>query len=268
MSRHGFLGAWIVVSVALLATQLLADDDTVTLKSGEVINGRVLSETDSNVNVEVSNPRHTIFMTRIIAKADIKKIHSLTPAQHQENEMFDALGQYHLNLNQEFTPEQYTTVIAACDKFLATYPHSEHLATVTDQRAAWAFEKSEVEYGHVKFGGTWMTPDQKKPLVEEAQRYQLEQALQKQVQVVRAARARVDAAHKEHDFLHSDAGYKGKLLPQPEYDQVMARYHANDDELAQAPPALDAAMAKFNELTEAYRNLGGTVNFQQQLDAK
>jgi len=268
MSRHGFLAAWIVVSVALLATPLLADDDTVTLKSGEVIFGRVVSETDSNVNVEVTNAHHTIFMTRTIAKADVREIHRLTPAQHQENDMFEVLGQYHLDPNQEFTPAQYAVVVAACDKFLVTYPNSEHRAKVTDQRAAWAFEQSEVEEGHVKFGGTWMTPDQKKPLVEEAERHQLEQALQKQVQVVRAARARVDAAHKEHDFLHSDAGYKGKMLPQPEYDQVMARYHANDDELASAPPALDAAMAKFNELNSTYHDLGGTVNFQQQLDAK
>jgi hypothetical protein len=88
------------------------------------------------------------------------------------------------------------------------------------------------------------------------------------VQIVRAARARVDAAQKEHNFLHSEAGYKGKMLEQPEYDQVMARYHANDEELAKAPAALAAAMAKFNELNTAYHNAGGTLNFQAQIEAK
>src|SRR5580658_3974428 len=145
MSRLGFFRAGIVIGVALLATPLLADDDTVTLNSGEVINGRVISETDSNVDVEVANAHHTIFTTHTFAKADIKEIHQLTPTQRQENADFDALGRYHLSPNQEFTSDQYAAVLADYDKFLTTYPHSEYLAKVTDRRTQWAFEKSQVE---------------------------------------------------------------------------------------------------------------------------
>lgn len=266
-------------SLALLPLRLLAAGDTVTLNSGEVINGRVVSETDSNVAVEISNEHQTVFTTRTIPRSDIKEMHQLTLAQRQENEAYAALGRYQLNANQEFTLAQYAQVIADYNKFVAAYPNSEYAAKVTDQWTQWRFEKFEVEHGRVKFGGKWMTPEQKKPLVEEwqrqqterlqaQQRQQLERALQAQVPVIRAAKARVVAAQKEHDFLHSEAGYAHKVLPQPEYDQVMARYHANDEELAKAPAALDAAMAKFNEWNAAYRKDGGTVNFQEQIDAK
>jgi hypothetical protein len=269
----------IVFAVFLVTVNTRAANDTVTLNSGEVVSGRIVSETDSNVDVEVSNEHHTIFTTRTIAKTDVKEIHQLTPAQRQESEMYEALGRYQLNPNQEFTATYYAQVMAAFDRFLTTYTNSEYTAKIAEERAEWRFEKFEVEHGRVKFGGKWMPPERKKPLVEELQRQQaerlqteqrqqLERALQSQVQVVRAARARLDAAQKEHNFLHSDAGYRGKVLPQPEYDQVMARYHANDEELAQAPAELAAATAKFNQLNTAYRNAGGTVNFQEQLEAK
>jgi hypothetical protein len=248
----------IVFVVFLATTNLRAADDTVTLNSGEIVSGRIVSQTDSNLDIEVSNEHHTIFTTRTIDKADIKEIHQLTPAQRQESEMYEALARYQLNPNQEFTSAYYAQAMAAFDKFLAAYPNSEYTAKIAAKRADWRFEKFEVEHGRAKFGGTWMTPERKKPLVEEfqrqqaerlrtQQRQQLEGALQSQVQIVRAARARVDAAQKEHNFLHN---------------------HANDEELAQAPAALNAAMKKFNELNTAYRNAGGTVNFQQQIDGK
>jgi len=268
MSRRGFLRTWVLFTVVLLPLRLLAQDDTVTLNSGEVINGRVVSQTDSNVAVEISNEHHTVFTTRSIARSDIKEMHQFTPAQRQGNKAYAVLQRYQLNPNQEFTSAQYDQVIEAYDKFVATYPNSEYASNVTAQLTEWRFEKFEVENGRVKFGDKWMMPDQKKPLEEELHRQQLEQALQSQVQVVRAAKARVTAAQREHDFLHSDAGYRGKLLLQPEYDRVMALYHANDGELAKAPAALNAAMAKFNELNNTYRTAGGAINFQEQLNAK
>jgi hypothetical protein len=279
MSRLVFLFTWIALGLALLPLRLQAASDTVTLTSGEIVIGRVVSETDSNVDVEISNEHHTVFTTRTISKSDIKEMHQLTPAQRQEDEAYEALGRYQFNPNQEFTSAQYAQVIAAYDKFLATYPNSEYATKVAGQRTEWRFEKFEVENGRVKFDGKWMTPEQKKPLAEEVQRQQtekfqaqqrkqLEQALQAQVQVVRAAKARLAAAQKEHDFLHSTAGYKGKMLEQPEYDRVMLRYHANDEELSKAPSALNDAMAKFNEWNTTYHKAGGTINFQEQIDGK
>ena len=267
---HGpILCLFVSVSILFLASPVAhAATDTVTLNSGEVVSGRIVSETDSNVDVEVSNERHTIFHTRTIARSDIKEVHKITPEQRQQEEAYEALHQYELNPDHELSSARYAEGLAAFDRFLAAYPNSEYAAQVTRERTDWQFENSELAQGRVKFAGKWMTPEERQPLLDQLQRQQLELALQTQVKSVLAARARVDAAHKEHDFLHSEAGYKGKVLPQPEYDQVMARYHANDEELANAPLALNEAVAKFNRLNDAYHKTGGTVDFQAQLDAK
>ena len=253
-----------LVSVGVRAEE----DDSVTLNSGEIVKGRITSQTDADVTIEVTNERHTIFTTRIIARADIKEVYKPTPEQRQANAAYEALGRYQLNPNQELKPTDYAEGIAAFDKFSAAYPNSEQATNIVARQTEWRFEKFEVDNGRVKFADKWMMPESKKPLVEEQQRQSLEQSLPNQVQIVKAARARVAAAQKEHDFLHSTAGYKGKTLPPDEYTRVMARYAANDAEIPKANANLAAAMTKFNELYAQYQKLGGTVNYQEQVDAK
>jgi hypothetical protein len=261
---------FLLVATILSLTPLcaLAIDDSVTLNSGEIVKGRVTSETDTDMTVEVSNERHTVFTTRTIARADIKEFHKLTPEQRQEGEAYEELERYHLDPNQEFKSAYYAGRIAAFDKFLAAYPNSEHAAEIAAQQTEWRFEKFEVDSGRVKFANKWMMPDAKEPLVEELRRQNAERNLQYQVRIVKTAQARVDAAQKEHNFLHSTAGYKDKVLPPAEYTQVMARYAANDAEIPKANANLAAATAKFNELYAAYQKIDGTVNYQEQINAK
>jgi hypothetical protein len=266
--RVGLLRAAALLGLLLLSNPLLVADDSVTLNSGEIITGRITSQTDTDVTVEVSNERHTIFTTRTIAKSDIKEVYKPTPEQRQASAAYEALGRYQLDPNQEFKSADYAEGIAVFDKFLAVYPNSEYATNITARQTEWRFEKFEVDNGRVKFADKWMLPDAKKPLVEEQQRQSLERSLQSQVPIVKAARARVAAAQKEHDFLHSTAGYKGKVLPHPEYEHVMARYAANDAEIPKANANLAAATAKFNELNAQYQKLGGTVNYQEQIDGK
>jgi hypothetical protein len=254
----------------LLLTPLcvLAVDDSVTLNSGEIVNGRITSETDTDLTVEVSNERHTVFTTRTLLKSDIKEVHKLTPEQRQEGAAYEALSRYQLNPNEEFKPAYYAEGIAAFDKFLAVYPNSEHASQITTNQTQWQFEKFEVDHGRVKFADKWMMPDAKQPLVEQQQREGLERVLQNQIPIVKAARARVAAAQNEHNFLHSPAGYRGKMLPHDEYVQVMARYAANDAEIPKANANLGAAVKKFDELYAQYQKSGGTVDYREQVNAK
>ena len=252
----------------LTAFCLQAAEDSITLNSGEVMEGRIVSITDTQVEIEVHNKSRTIFTTRTVPRSEIKEVHKLTDAQRRQAEAYEAITRYRLNPNLEFASAYCAQAIAACDKFLAAYPDSEYTPKVTEQRAEWQFEKREVEQGRVKFAGKWMTPDEKKPLLEELLQQQAEQKVQNQARLVKAARARVVAAHKEHDFLHSEAGYKGKVLPEAEYDRVMLRYKANDEEIPKAEANLDAAMTKFDELYGEYQRLGGKVNYREQIDGK
>jgi hypothetical protein len=259
----------IASALFLMSVGVRADeDDSVTLNSGEIVKGRITSQTDTDVTVEVSNEHHTIFTTRIIARSDIKDVHKLTPEERQADAAYQELGRYQLNPDQELKPAEYTEGIAAFDKFMSAFPNSEQATNVAARQTEWRFEKFEVDNGRVKFGDKWMLPDAKKPLVEEQQRQSAEQGLQALVPIVKAARARMDAAQNEHNFLHSTAGYKGKVLPHPEYEQVMARYAANDAEISKAQANLAAAIKKFDELYAQYQKLGGTVDYREQSNAK
>ncbi len=269
MCHSKYLLLFVVSVLFLMSAGVRAEeDDSVTLNSGEILKGRITSLTETDVTVEVANEQHTIFTTQTIAKSDIKEIYKPTPEQRREHAAYEALGRYQLNSNQELKPADYAEGIAAFDKFLVAWPNSEHTTNITARQTAWRFEEFEVEHGRVKFDDKWMMPETKKTLFEEQQRQNLERDLPNQVQVVKAARARMAAAQKEHDFLHSTAGYKDKTLPPDEYTRVMARYAANDAEIPKANANLAAATTKFNELNARYQKLGGALNYQEQVDAK
>jgi chromosome segregation ATPase len=158
------------------------DADTVTLNSGEVLEGRVLSETDTQLVIEASYYHGTILSTREVLKSDIRSISRESLEQKQEKADYAALSAYALNPNQELTKDQYATGIAAFEKFLATYTNSSFAADINHRLADWRAEASNVETGKVKFAGTWMTPTEKKAQAEHWQRQADVQAAQAALQ--------------------------------------------------------------------------------------
>jgi predicted nucleic acid-binding Zn-ribbon protein len=164
--------------VLLLGTPTALKADTVTLKSGEVLQGQILSETDTQIEFEVSLYHGTILTKREVPKSDIRSIVRESIEQKQEKAALAALGKYTLNPNQELTKDQYTAGIAAFEKFQATYTNSSSAAAVSQSLADWRAEASNVASGKVKFASKWMTPEEKKPQVERAQRQADVQAAQ------------------------------------------------------------------------------------------
>ncbi|HVM60789.1 MAG TPA: hypothetical protein VMV72_07980 [Verrucomicrobiae bacterium] len=138
-----------------------ASADTVTLKSGEVLEGRVLSETDTQLVIEASFYHGTIFSTREVARSDIQSVVRETPEQKQEKADYEALATFTLNPNQELTTNQYDAGIAMFQTFLTTHTNSPHAAEVTRRLADWRAESSDVASGKVKFAGAWMAPSEK-----------------------------------------------------------------------------------------------------------
>jgi len=203
-------GLWLWIFVcALLAWRMMpAVADTVTLNSGQVLEGRILSETDTQLVIEASFYHGTILSTREVARADIRSVVRESAAQEREKADFGALANYALNPDQELTKDQYAAGIAAFEKFLATYTNSSSAEDVDHRLADWQAEASNVESGRVKFAGAWMTPDEKKAQAERRQRQTDVQtaqdalrSLQKQLadlQVQRAAQAeRIAATQKQ-----------------------------------------------------------------------
>jgi len=152
---------WIVALALLVFGVSPAHADTVTLKSGEVLEGRILSETDTQLVIEASFYHGTIFSTREVSKSDIQSVVHESPNQTQEKADYEALAKFTLNPNQELTKNQYEAGIAAFEKFLTAHTNSSYAADIDQRLADWRAESSNVASGKVKYAAAWMTPDEK-----------------------------------------------------------------------------------------------------------
>ena len=94
--------------------------DTLVLNSGEVLQGQILTESDTQVVIEATFYHGTVLARRDVLKTDIKSITRESVEQKQEQVDYAALLKYTLNPNQELTKDQYDTGIVAFEKFLAT----------------------------------------------------------------------------------------------------------------------------------------------------
>lgn len=169
----------------LLLTAFPALPDSVTLNDGEVIQGEIVSETDAQVVVEMSNSSRTITSHRSILKSDIKTIQREPAQQKQERRAYEALAKLQLNPNQEQSTDYCTQGIAAFEKFLGEYPNSDKAAIIQQRVEAWHAELRHVADGQVKFGDKWMTPDEKQPLVDHWQKQLNVQAVQGTLQTLK-----------------------------------------------------------------------------------
>lgn len=163
--------------------------DTVTLNSGESLEGRIISETDTQIEMEASFYHGTIFSTREIAKSDIRSIVRETPEQKQEKAAYASLTNFTLNPNQELTKDQYATGIAAFEKFQKTFTNSTHTAEINKRLTDWQAESTNAASGKVKFAGAWVTPAEKQ--VQATQNAL--QSLKNQLSDLQVQRAQLDA---------------------------------------------------------------------------
>jgi len=180
----------ILAGLFVLGHPLHLRADTLTLNSGEVLEGQITSETETQVAIEVSLYRGTIFTTRQVDKSDIRSITRESMGQKQEKAAYESLAKYALNPNQELTKDQYATGIAAFEKFQAKYTNSTYTAEISKRIEDWQAEASNVSSSKVKFAGAWMSPEEKKV---RAAREAL-QSLKSQLADLEAQRAKLAAS--------------------------------------------------------------------------
>src|SRR5258708_21389227 len=87
--------------------------DTLTLNSGEVLEGQILSETETQIVIEAAFYHGTIFSTRQVDKSDIRSIVHESMEQKQEKAAYASLAKYAPDPNQDLTKDQYAAGIAA-----------------------------------------------------------------------------------------------------------------------------------------------------------
>src|ERR1039457_6971432 len=105
----------------------------VTLKSGEVLRGDVVSDTNDVLQIRAVNANRTISSLRNFPRSDIQNVQIETPAEVAERIDYFALAKFQLDPDQEQSSNFYAQWIAAFEKFLRDYPKSDK-ATIIQQR--------------------------------------------------------------------------------------------------------------------------------------
>jgi hypothetical protein len=153
-------------------------ESTVVLKSGETVQGEILSDTNGVLQMKVHNANRTISYQRDISHDEIKNIQTENAAQSAERTAYEALSPFQLNPNQEQSADNCNQVIAAFQEFLIDYPKSDKAPSIQKRLNAWQAELKHVSDGKVKFGDKWMSPEAKAPRVEHWQKQMHFQAAQ------------------------------------------------------------------------------------------
>ena len=134
--------------------------DTIKLKDGTVLEGEILSETPTNISIEVASAGGRIMNTTVVPVANIAEVARLSPEQKRDMLMqheFTRLQTYTLNSNVSYAVEYYDKVMNGIfRKFVRTYPGSPHEAEVTDRIKQWQAERDRVAAGQFMSGGEWM----------------------------------------------------------------------------------------------------------------
>ena len=193
--------------VAAVSSLSVYGEDAITLTTGEVMHGRIVSETDKQVEIEVANADRTILSKRVIPKAEMKTVQRETPEQAAERKTFESLARYRLNPNSAYPTNYYPAVITAFDKFVAAYPQSDHAAQVNTLLADWKAECPQAvlaaQKGLVKFRGQWLTPQQAQAIADEerrrqeATRQQQEEARRRQAEQAAATQRQVEESSSQ-----------------------------------------------------------------------
>lgn len=141
-----------LLTLLFVATTAQTGAETVTLNSGEVVEGKILSETDSQITVEVKFSE-SISDERVIQRTDIKNIEKTNP----EIGAFAEIKDIKLNPQYSLKPETYSHDIAALSSFLTNFPSSPHATEIKSTLEAFQAEEARAANGEVKFLGKWLS---------------------------------------------------------------------------------------------------------------
>lgn len=148
------------LTVLALLICLPAMADMVRLKNGVRLDGTILSETISNLTMEIEMANGTITKTQTIDRDQIESFSRLSPAERLERERqhaYDVASRYRLDPMQSFEAGYYDKIIdGVFRKFLADYPGSPFEAEIITKIEEWQTEQEKVAAGEAKVLGTWM----------------------------------------------------------------------------------------------------------------
>jgi hypothetical protein len=169
----------------LMVFPFVARSDTIELKIGTTVEGDIVSESDTEVVMEVRIGSGSI-MRRTFNRAEIASVTRETPEQKRARAMADAFRKiqvYQLNPTNNYPLAHYDQVIkGAFQPFLDAYPDSVHAADIKARVASWEQERQQVADGKVKREGRWLTEEEVRALEQERKAKQLEAEVKTQLE--------------------------------------------------------------------------------------
>ena len=127
--------------------------DTVILKSGEKVEGKILSETETEVTMSVQVTA-TIKDDRIIKRDEIEKIAKVQP----DEEAWAVIANMTPGTDS-LERDEYDRVTAALSYFTSTFPKSPHAALAQSRLDEFTSEQVRVGIGEVKLNGQWLAKE-------------------------------------------------------------------------------------------------------------
>lgn len=124
--------------------------DTVTLKSGEKIEGKILSETEATVTMSVQITA-TIKDERVVKREDIAKVDKVQPDEGAWAALVNIIPG-----SESLERDEYDRVRTALGYFTATFPKSAHAALAQSRLDQFTAEQVRVSVGEVKLNGQWL----------------------------------------------------------------------------------------------------------------
>ncbi len=151
MNPARFLPCLAVLAALLCATTLA---DTITLTTGEKVEGKIVGETDTEITVSVKISA-AVTDEQIIPRSKVAKIEKEQPDE------IAWLTLKNLKLGANSLPAaQYDAVIRPLQGFVNEYPKSAHAAEANLLLAQFAGEKKRVEEGEVRLGEKWLSAEE------------------------------------------------------------------------------------------------------------
>ena len=140
--------------LACLALTAASFGETVVLKSGEKIEGKIISETETQVTIEVV--AGGVVDERTIAKADVASMAKVQP----DEAAWQPLQALKLADSSFPTAAQYDPIVEALRGFTKQFPESKHKADAEKALTDFEAEKTRVADGELKLNGRWLSKDE------------------------------------------------------------------------------------------------------------
>jgi tetratricopeptide (TPR) repeat protein len=246
--------------------------DTVTLKSGDVIHGVVLSVSHGEVCLQVPDEADQDSSEMTFQRTDIVALQSDTPgktAQWAQADAFENLQRYQL-APTSYPVEHYDEVLNNVFRaFLAKYPDSPHTTAVNAAIQAWTAERSQVAKGSFKRNNTWYRGVAAQEMGRESRTAQLLAAGDRDLQAgaYEPAINQYQAALKQHPLpaqLSNSIRDKLNNACHQWHTAVTAKLQAITEELNQAQAQVPALQQQRDQSNQDFVNTEAHVQRMQQ----